>query len=925
MDSSKEKKNFYCLDMFPYPSGSGLHVGHPRGYTATDVYSRYKKLQGFNVLHPMGWDAFGLPAENYAIANKIHPSKVVAENVEKFKDQLNKFNLSYDWDKEINTTDPKYYRWTQFIFLKLYERGLAYEDDAPINFCPSCKTGLANEEVNDGKCKRCGTEVERKNIRQWMLKITEYADRLLEDLDDLDWPKPIKEMQRNWIGRSEGSNIVFDLKNSEEKIEVYTTRSDTLFGCTWLVLAPENTLLDNLKSKIENLTEVEKYIESSRKKSDLDRTELSKEKTGVELKGIKAINPINGKEIPVWIADYVLAHYGTGAVMAVPAHDQRDFEFAKKYDLDIIQTIAPKVSYYKTPPKDGLPYVERNAVEIIIHDPKKDKYLCLKWKNQPWITFITGGVDEGEDYLKAAKREVLEETGYKNIKLIKSLGRTHAVFHAAHKNENRIANGEGFLFELVDDERNEMSQSEKEIHQVVWLDRKDLVKEYIVCASLDYWLLGVDNKEAAIEEYGYLVNSNGFDGLSSEEANKKITEKLKESGHGDFAVNYKLRDWVFSRQRYWGEPIPIVHCDKCGIVPVPESDLPVLLPHVEKYEPTGDGTSPLSNESDPAIAKWLNTRCPKCDGPAKRETNTMPQWAGSCWYYIAYLIKNGDDYSWDREKIDAWLPVDLYVGGAEHAVLHLLYSRFWHKVLFDEKLVGTKEPFQKLINVGMILGIDGQKMSKSRGNGINPDPLLEKYGSDALKMYELYIGPFSQMAKWNQNGIVGMHRFLQKVEKLSDITIADSSDKNSRPINKAIKKVSEDIEDFNFNTAISTLIETFDQISKNGWDKVSAESFLTLLSPFAPEATSKLAEKLTITINSWPEFDEKSISNEKIIIAIQINGKVRDEIEISPDEMEENVKKMALESEKIKSWIKDGKIKKFIYIKGKIVSIVVQN
>ena len=776
--SDKEKKNFYCLDMFPYPSGSGLHVGHPRGYTATDVYSRYKKLQGYNVLHPMGWDAFGLPAENYAIANKIHPSKVVSQNVEKFKDQLNKFDLSYDWDKEINTTDPKYYRWTQFIFLKLFVRGLAYEADAPINFCPSCKTGLANEEVIGGKCERCGTEVERKNIRQWMLKITEYADRLLEDLDGLDWPKPIKEMQKNWIGRSEGSDIIFDIKDSSDKIKVYTTRTDTLFGCTWLVLAPENPLLDKLKSKIENLKEVEHYIEASRKKSDLDRTELSKEKTGVELKGIKAVNPINGKEIPVWIADYVLAHYGTGAVMAVPAHDERDFEFAKKYNLDI-----PFVIY-----------------------PENDKE-----------------VDQSKSYV----------------------------------------------------------------------------------------------------EYGILRNSNGFDGLTSEEAKKKITEKLKESGHGDFAVNYKLRDWVFSRQRYWGEPIPIVHCAKCGIVPVPESDLPVLLPHVEKYEPTGDGTSPLVNESDPAIAEWLNTKCPKCGGKALRETNTMPQWAGSCWYYIAYLIKDGDDYEWDREKIDPWLPVDLYVGGAEHAVLHLLYARFWHKVLFDEKLVGTKEPFQKLISVGTILDIDGQKMSKSRGNVISPDPLLEKYGSDALKMYELYIGPFSQMAKWNQNGIVGMHRFLQKVEKLPDMKISDNNDKNLSPVAKANKKVSEDIEGFNFNTAISTLIETFDLVSKNGWDKVSAETFLTLLCPFAPKTTSKVAEKLNIAINSWPAFDEKSISDEKITIAIQINGKVRDEIEISRDESEENIKKMALESEKIRSWTKGGEIKKFIYIKGKIVSIVV--
>jgi len=921
--TNKENKNFYCLDMFPYPSGSGLHVGHPRGYTATDVYTRFKKLQGFNVIHPMGWDAFGLPAENYAIKNKTHPSKVVEENVAHFKDQLNKFDLSYDWEKEVNTTDPKYYRWTQYIFLKLFERGLAYEAEVPINYCPSCKTGLANEEVVGGKCERCGTAVERKNIRQWILKITEYADRLLEDLDGLDWPEPIKEMQRNWIGRSEGSNIIFDIKDSKKQIEVYTTRADTLFGCTWVVLAPEHPLIKNLESSIENLAEVKEYIEKSKNKSDLERTELQKEKTGVELKGVKAINPINGKEVAVWVADYVLGHYGTGAVMAVPAHDERDFEFAKKYDIEIIQTIAPKVTYFKTPPKEELPYVERKSVEVVVRDPKNNKYLCLNWKMQPWTTFITGGVDEGETHLEAAKREVLEETGYKNIKLVKSLGRTRPVFHAAHKNENRIADMEGFLFELINDERQEMSSDEKDIHDVVWLDRDELTIDRMVCASYYIWMAGIDNNETSIDDYGYLVNSDEFDGLDSENAKNKITERLKESGHGDFKINYKLRDWVFSRQRYWGEPIPVVHCDKCGIVAVPEKDLPVLLPHVDKYEPTGDGTSPLSNESDPAIAAWLNTSCPNCDGKAKRETNTMPQWAGSCWYYIAYLMKQGGEYIWNRDKIDPWLPVDLYVGGAEHAVLHLLYSRFWHKVLYDEGLVGTKEPFQRLISVGTILGIDGQKMSKSRGNVIDPDPLIEKFGSDALKMYELYIGPFSQPAKWSQNGIVGMHRFLQKVEKMSDAEIKSTNDKNSTPINKAVKKVTEDIESFNFNTAISCLIETFDEISRNIWDTKSAEVFLTLLSPFAPKMAEVVSKKMNISINSWPEFDPKFIIDEKVTIAIQINGKVRDEVEVDADETEENVKKMVLTRHKVADWLKSAEIKKFIYVKGKIISIVV--
>ena len=770
--------------MFPYPSGYGLHVGHPRGYTATDVYSRYKRLKGYNVLHPMGWDAFGLPAENYAIANKIHPEKVVRDNVAKFKEQLVNFGLSYDWECEVNTTDPKYYRWTQFIFLKLFQRGLAYEADAPINFCPSCKTGLANEEVVGNKCERCGTEIEKKKIRQWILKITAYADRLLKDLDGLDWPEPIKEMQRNWIGRSEGSDINFDIKRSDEKIKVFTTRTDTLFGCTYVVLAPEHELVKKLKIQCSNVKEIDDYIEKSRKKSDLERTGLAKEKTGVELKGIKAINPINGEEVSIWIADYVLAHYGTGAVMAVPAHDQRDFEFAKKYNIEIIQVIQ-------------------------------------------------------------------------NVKI---------------KNQNDNSK----------------------------------------CKNLSQ----------AFVDYGILINSAEFNGLTSEEAKKKITEKLKSINHGDFAVNYKLRDWVFSRQRYWGEPIPILHCKKCGIVPVTEEDLPVLLPHVEKYEPTGNGTSPLSNENDPIIAKWLNTKCPKCGGPAKRETNTMPQWAGSCWYYIAYLIKSGDKYIWDRKKIDPWLPVNLYVGGAEHAVLHLLYARFWHKVLSDEKLVGVNEPFQKLINVGPILGIDGQRMSKSRGNTISPDPLIKQYGSDALRMYELYIGPFSQMAKWNQNGIVGMHRFLQKVEKMTSFKTSKKYDKNLVSINKAIKKVGDDIESFNFNTAISTLIETFDDISANGWDRKSDEIFLTLLYPFAPKTSISIAKKLEIELKKWPDYDPKYIVNELIEIPIQINGKVRDKLIVAPGISEEEVKKIALDNAKIKNWLEGKKVKKIIYIKDKILSIV---
>lgn len=910
--------------MFPYPSGSGLHVGHPRGYTATDVYSRYKKLQGYNVIHPMGWDGFGLPAENFAIKNKIHPENVVTENVAKFKQQLENLGLEYNWDMEINTTDPKYYRWTQYIFLKLFKRGLAYEAEAPINFCPSCKTGLANEEVVGGKCERCSSTIERKNIRQWVLRITEYADRLLEDLDTLDWPQPIKEMQKNWIGRSEGSNIIFDIKGLKDKIEVFTTRTDTLFGCTWVVLAPEHELISKLKSNISNLDEINKYIKESGNKSDLERTELSKEKTGVEVKGIKAINPINGKEIPIWIADYVLAHYGTGAVMAVPAHDERDFEFAKKYNIPIKYVVEPKFVGLEgdAAVKPDLDFIKRNAVCAIVRNPKNNKYLCVSWKNFKMHGLITGGIEDNEDPVKAAIREINEETGYKNLKYIKTepLAINTCFYHRVKK-ENRWAHFQFLHFDLINDEKDVLSEEEKQLHDIVWKNKKEL-KKYFTVFEGKYIADLLGQEDQSYTGYGILINSPEFNGLESHEAKKEITQKLKNKKHGDFAINYKLRDWVFSRQRYWGEPIPIIHCRKCGIAPVPEKDLPVLLPHVKNYEPTGDGTSPLTNESDPTIKKWLYVKCPKCGGEGKRETNTMPQWAGSCWYYIAYLMKNGNDYKWDNNKIDSWLPVDLYVGGAEHAVLHLLYARFWHKVLYDEKLVGSREPFQKLINVGPILGIDGVRMSKSRGNVINPDPLVKKYGSDALKMYELYIGPFSQMAKWDQNGIVGMHRFLQKVSKVSKVSEGINKD-NLLPINKAIKKVGEDIENFNFNTAISTLIETFDCVSKNGWDKNTLASFVSILSPFAPKMTNKIANHFKINISDWPDYDKKYIKEKNITIPVQINGKIRDQIEINTDNSEEEIKNKVLKSAQVNKWIPKSGIKKFIYVKDKIVSIVV--
>jgi leucyl-tRNA synthetase len=761
-----KKNKFYVLDMFPYPSGAGLHVGHPRGYTATDFVAKMMQMKGYNVLHPMGWDAFGLPAENYAIKNKVHPKNITDKNIKHFKEQLKIMGLIYDWDREINTTDPNYYKWTQWIFLQLYKKGLAYEAEAPINFCPSCKTGLANEEVKNGLCERCGTKVVRKKIRQWILKITDYADRLLEDLDALDWPEPIKEMQRNWIGRSEGSTIKFKIKDSKDAINVFTTRTDTLFGCTYVVLAPENKQIKNLKSQINNWSEVEKYLVKAQNKSELSRIE-QKDKTGIKIEGITAINPINNKEIPVFVADYVLGHYATGAIMCVPAHDERDFEFAQKFSLPIIEVIS----------KNGKP-------------------------------------------------------------------------------------------------------------------SKNLNKAYI--------------------EEGILINSDEFDGFKSKLAIKKITEKLKKKLSGDFAINYKLRDWIFSRQRYWGEPIPIIHCKKCGLVPLSEKDLPLELPHVENYEPTGTGESPLAD-----IISWVNVTCPKCGGPAKRETNTMPQWAGSCWYYLRYLDPKNSQELVGKEKEKYFMPVDLYVGGAEHAVLHLLYARFWHKVLYDIGAVTTREPFQKLVNVGIILGSDGKKMSKSLGNVINPDDLIKEFGADAFRLYEGFIGPFRDRLSWDEKGIVGARRFLDRFYNLMTQENRTTEDPTTKKkINQLIKKVEVDISDFSFNTAISSLMEFVNFVQKKGLTKKEKEILIKILAPFAPHLAEEIwrsfGNKKTIFESSWPQFDQKELIENEITLVMQVNGKTRGSLKITAQADQ----KMAEEAIK-----KDFRLSKYLAKNQKVIFI----
>jgi leucyl-tRNA synthetase len=778
---SKDKR-FYCLDMFPYPSGSGLHVGHPLGYIATDIISRYKRMKGYNVLHPMGFDSFGLPAENYAIKTGTHPRISTENNIKRFIEQINSLGFSYDWDRCISTHSADYYKWTQWIFVKMFKAGLAYEANVPINWCDSCQTGIANEEVTDGKCERCGSKVSRRDLRQWLLRITAYAERLLEDLDKLDWPESIKALQRNWIGKSTGADVDFIEKNTGEKIRVYTTRPDTLFGATYMVLAPEHPLVEKIVTKEQSKT-VFDYIKSAREKSDLERTDLNKDKTGV-FTGAFAVNPVNNKEIPIWISDYVLISYGTGAIMAVPAHDQRDFEFASKFDLPII------------------PVVSKNGKNV---DEKLDE---------------------------------------------------------------------------------------------------------------------------AYEDDGIAINSGEFDGLKTTEFKKAITEWLEKNALGKAAVNYKLRDWVFSRQRFWGEPIPVVHCEKCGVVAVPEEELPLKLPEVESYKPTGTGESPLASVTD-----WVNTICPECGGKGKRETNTMPQWAGSCWYFIRYLDPDNDKEFVSRDKIEYWMPVDLYIGGAEHAVLHLLYARFWYKFLYYQGLVLNDEPFLKLRNQGMILGENGEKMSKSRGNVINPDDIIEEYGTDCLRLYEMFMGPLDVMKPWNTSGVKGVMKFLERVWRLfTEFPVTDNpTDKSVLSLlHKTIKKVSEDIESVNnFNTAISQMMILVNEMFKlESQSRESLSAIARLISPFAPhlgeELWERLGNKSSIAYADWPDYDPSLTVDDTYVMVVQVNGKVRANIEIERGTSPDKMKDVARNDKAVQKWLDGKTVLKEIAVPDKLVNIVIK-
>jgi leucyl-tRNA synthetase len=823
VDCDNNKQKYYVLDMFPYPSAQGLHVGHPEGYTASDIVSRYRRMKGFNILHPMGWDAFGLPAEQYAIQTGTHPAETTKNNIDGMLRQIKSLGFSYDWDREVNTTDPNYYKWTQWIFLKLFnswfdekqqkarpieelpipaglsevekqeyiaEQRLAYESEMPVNWCPALGTVLANEEVVGGVSERGGHPVIRKPMRQWLLRITKYAERLLEDLVEVDWPESIKEMQRNWIGKSIGAEVDFKVADREDVIRVFTTRPDTLFGATYMVLAPEHSLVDVITTT-DKKEEVKKYRDEAARKSDLDRTDLAKEKTGV-FTGAYAVNPVNNTKIPIWISDYVLISYGTGAIMAVPAHDDRDFEFAKKFNIAIIQVVEP---------------------------------------------------DNEED--------------------------------------------------------------------------KMLVREGKLCFTGD----------------GIAVNSGQFTGLRTPDFKDRITNWLQQKKLGEKAINYKLRDWLFSRQRYWGEPIPVVHCEKCGILSIPESILPLKLPDVQDYTPPQTGEPPLSKAT-----QWLKTTCPKCGGPATRETNTMPQWAGSCWYYLRYIDPNNNERLCDGSKEKYWMPVDLYIGGAEHAVLHLLYARFWHKFLFDIGCVSTKEPFKKLINQGMILGEDGQKMSKSRGNVVNPDKVVADYGADSMRLYEMFMGPLEAVKPWSMQGLEGVHRFLQRVWRLvideetgnlnANLKDVAADEVTTRLLHQTIKKVGGDIDTFNFNTAISAMMILTNHLAKQqAIPKAVIEPFILILSPFAPHIAEELWEKLghnqMLAYEPWPEFNPELVKEAQIELAIQVNGKIKDKIVVSAQADDEQIKQKALSSEKVIAALAGKQPKKIIVIKSRLVNIVV--
>jgi len=918
----KGKKKSYLLIEFPYPSGEGMHVGHIRSNTAMDVVARKRRAEGYEVLYPMGWDAFGLPAENYALKTGIHPAIITKKAINNFRRQLKSIGFSFDWSREVNTTDPAYYRWTQWIFLKLHEQGLAYKNKAAINWCPKDKIGLANEEVVDGKCERCGTQTEKREKEQWMLAITKYAERLDKDLDTVDFLEKIKLQQRNWIGRSEGAEIDFGIKGSDQKLTVFTTRPDTLFGATFVVLAPEHPLVSEFAEDASNKKEILEYVATAKKASEMERTAEGKEKTGVELEGIKAINPANQEEIPVFVADFVLAQYGSGALMAVPAHDGRDFAFAKKFKLPVTRVIEPLfLSKGEDKTQDGLPLVKREAICAVVRNPKNDTYLCVSWKGVAMNGLVTGGLEEGEDVVEAARREVLEETGYMNLHLVEDPSWIiQTQFYHRIKKQNRWARFHYVFFELKDEARTSVEEKEAALHEVVW-NKKDELKNFFTVFEGDFVFSLLSDKDFIHTGPGILGNSGEFSGMESEEAKDKIIKKVG----GRKKTTFKLRDWVFSRQRYWGEPIPMINCEKCGWVRVPEKDLPVELPKVKNYQPTDTGESPLAG-----IEKWVKVKCPTCKGPARRETDVMPNWAGSSWYFLRYADPKNSKAFASEKMLKHWTPVDWYNGGMEHTTLHLLYSRFWHKFLFDQRLVPTAEPYMKRTSHGLILAADGEKISKSKGNGISPDDVVERFGADSLRLYEMFMGPFDQAIAWNDDGLVGMYRFLERVWRLKEKVAKKGALSSSADtlLHQSIEKVTKDIEAMRFNTAVSQMMVLQNALEKEVAVPLSVyKTLLQLLAPFAPHITEELWEavggKKSIHKEVWPVFDPEKLVQTESTIAVQVNGKVRATLLLSIGVGEAEALREAEKLPEMERWLTGAVIKKRIYVPGRIVNFVI--
>lgn len=1044
---SPEKPKRYVLEYFPYPSGAAMHVGHVRNYTIGDAVARHARMTGHNVLHPMGWDAFGLPAENYAIKNGISPQQAIAENTSKFKNQLIQMGFSYDWSREINSSDPGYYKWTQWFFKLLLERGLAYQKDSLQWWCETDKTVLANEQVEAGNCWRCGNPVVKKPLRQWFFKITDYADRLSDDLDNLDWSEAIKSMQRNWIGKSKGAEVefvigdhkqhvdtlkftpeltelilrgkkwstirlepkslkvgdvaklqtrhdtktissfafaeitkietqklrdipldheghekftdqkeqlksyqnyygevvtldseftIYTFKKQADIITVFTTRPDTLYGATFMVLAPEHPLVESIATN-EQREEVEKYILASQKKSDIERQE-NKEKTGV-FTGAYAKNPVNGEQIPVWIADYVLTGYGTGAIMAVPAHDERDYEFATKFDLPVRQVIAERFEHAENKHQPNAPTVPREVICAVVKHPSEDKYLIVKPKGSDFWSPLMGGIDDGETPEETAKRELVEEAGYDDIKSIEAFDEVLAsVFYAQHKNVNRVAYLHTVKIELASLRAQDISEEEKAGQENYWATVQEVAERCTGAGAKEVYEIAAGKKRDLVHE-GLLINSGEYNGMATSDARETIAAKLANEKNGQEVTNYKIRDWLISRQRYWGAPIPVIHCEKDGVVPVPDADLPVVLPEVESYLPTGEGTSVLASVSD-----WVNVACPTCGGPAKRETDTMDGFACSSWYFLRFADPHNDSAPFTPERAKFWLPVDDYIGGAEHAVMHLLYARMWTKVMHDAGLIDFDEPFASLRNQGMILAPDGRKMSKSWGNTITPDEIIsEGYGADAIRVMELFIGPWNQKANWSVEGMGGCYRFLQRIwtltQEYQDSEVAEHIEELEvallKSTHQTTHKVSKDIAELGFNTAIAALMEQVNELyklkSEHGFaDKqqwgASIATLLQLLAPFAPHIADELWEQLghieSIHASDWPTHDDKYLVSDVMTIAVQVNGKLRGEVQAASDSTQEVIVAAAQADAKVASHLTGKTIRKTIYVPGKIVNFV---